>query len=69
MDEAGPTWTKRCACVAVDAYDCWDRRYHIERRIDDAFDPNEPSQRERVEIDGGPCECGCHYEDDAEEGL
>ncbi len=56
--------SESCACVAVNAYDCWDRRYHLYRRVDDTFDPNELSQRERVDADGGPCECGCHYEDE-----
>lgn len=41
-----------CACVAIDTYDCWARRYGLPR--DDAAE---------IEDDGGPCDCPCHDDD------
>lgn len=55
-----------CACKAIDAYDCFAIRYGIHSfEFWDDFDPHsEPTQRELVDARGGPCECGCHYEND-----
>ena len=39
--------TARCACRALNAYDCWTARYGIRGRS-------------HIEMDGGPCECRCH---------
>jgi hypothetical protein len=47
-----------CACVSIDAYNCWAQRYGMMRggglvcsEIDDG---------------GGPCECDCHVADNDE---
>lgn len=57
-----------CACKAVDAYDCFARRYNIRsfEYWDDAM-PDEPTLRELVDCSGGPCECVCHYDEDPDE--
>ncbi len=54
QDDKASTRMTGCACVAVDAYDCWAGRYRI----------NSAELRELVDADGGPCECACHHEDD-----
>jgi hypothetical protein len=46
----------KCACVSTDAYRCWAVRYGKS-----AWD------RAEIDMDGGPCECACH-EDDEEDG-
>lgn len=43
----------RCACQSVDEYRCWEMRYG----------PRDWDVGE-VEMDGGPCECPCHDEED-----
>lgn len=56
---------KRCACRAIDAYDCFAIRYGIHSFgfWDDFDSHSEPTQRELVDASGGPCECDCHYDD------
>jgi hypothetical protein len=39
---------KKCCCPVHDAYACWTARY----------------QTSDVDEDGGPCDCGCHYDDE-----
>lgn len=57
-----------CACKAVDAYDCWAVRYGIRSpEFDDDLSGTELTTREIVEMDGGPCECSCHYENEDDE--
>jgi hypothetical protein len=61
--------TTSCACVAVDAYDCWAGRYriHSAEHWDMNYDGSLPTLRELVDADGGPCECACHYEGEYED--
>jgi hypothetical protein len=48
-----PAFRQSCACVSDDPYSCWSRRYDL-----GSFDCL--PCHEDVDIDGGPCECGCH---------
>lgn len=43
----------RCACPSEDAYRCWATRYG----------PRDWDIGE-IEMDGGPCECPCHDDED-----
>jgi len=57
-----------CACVAVDAYDCWTVRYRLPSpEFSDDLDGTELINRELVEANGGPCECSCHHDEADEE--
>ncbi len=60
--------TLRCACRAIDSYDCWSIRYRVPSpEFADDLSGMELTNRELVEADGGPCECSCHYEDDEDD--
>ena len=48
----------QCACMSDDRYDCWALRY-FGYAIGDT---------QRVEDDGGPCECSCHDDYDEDGG-
>ena len=43
-----------CGCQSHDAYECWELRYPEDFII--------PGDYQSVEIDGGPCQCYCHYD-------
>jgi len=43
---------RSCACHSTDAYDCWQSRYPS----------NERQSAQEIEMDGGPCQCSCHDE-------
>ena len=61
--------TTPCACRGLDAYDCFAARYNIHSWAHTDFDllGQEPTLRELVDIQGGPCKCYCHYEDSYDE--
>lgn len=40
--------TIKCACVSIDAYACWARRYNMTFAC------------QAIEDSGGPCQCVCH---------
>ncbi len=42
-----------CACIRIDRHDCWRARYSL-------------PMCESIEADGGPCECACHDDEEAE---
>jgi hypothetical protein len=46
---------KPCACVSPDKWECWALRYGIDEQ-----------DRGAIEMDGGPCDCPCHDQEDEE---
>lgn len=52
-----------CACKSSDAWECWARRY----RHDDPITGDFVMSYDRVEDEGGPCECYCHYDEDEDD--
>jgi len=50
----------KCACIYTDAYDCWEARYN--RRVDDHL--YEIRTSFDTKIDGGPCSCACHNDEE-----